>query len=110
MVQQVETVLNQMKRSGHSQQTVRITAAGQVVIPYVEDRVSLVIGADPTTSITLSPNPDVSSGYGVKIPAAGPPLRLHLGADGSIVKGPYYVVGTTFPSSLTWWEAVNHAP
>lgn len=104
-----ETTLNQQKRSAWNETTVVIDALGKLLIPLQENRVGLVIGCHATVAFALSRNPDTTQTDGVVIPAAGLPVSLSLGENGSIVKGPLYVKSGATPFTLTYWEAINNA-
>lgn len=103
-----ETALNQMKRSKWDEVSVTITALGQIVIPYLENRVSLLIGCHPTVSPALSRSADPTSTSGVILPAAGSPLPITIGNQGSMVKGPIFAKSGVVPYTLTYWEASNN--
>lgn len=105
-----ETMLNQMKRSGASQQSVTVTALGQAVVPYSESRVALVLSSLAGTVLTYSLRPQVGVGAGITIPAGGAPVALSLASHGSVVKGPIYLADGTVPSTITYWESLNDAP
>ena len=104
----VETILNQMKRSDKSQQSILCAAAGHVLVPYAEDRVCLILSSHPTSLLTLSLTSAAGVGLGVTIPAAGAPLRLSLGECGAIVKGPIYAADGTFPNTFSYWEVLSN--
>lgn len=103
---QVETILNQMKRSTCAQATVLIPAVGGIVVPECRDRVSLVITSDPTVSYTLSRVPGDTSGAGIDIPAASAPVVLSLATHGALVFGPFWASAGTFPLTLYYLESI----
>jgi hypothetical protein len=107
---QVETVLNQMKRSFSSQVTLVITANGQTLVPYSESRVSLVISAHAAAHFSLSFSQTPGVDMGIFVPTAGAPLNMSLATHGSVVKGPIFVVDGVYPSTLTYWETLLDAP
>ena len=87
-----------------------VTALGQVVVPYSQHRVSLILPSLAGSLLTYSLSPTVGVDLGMTVRAAGAPLELSLGRDGAIVFGPLYLVDGTVPLSATYLESLNHAP
>lgn len=110
VLEKVETVLNQMKRSRQAQQSVSLTDNGQQAVPYYEDRVGLVLLCHPTIAYTLSIVDTTGAGLGLVMPAAGAAVSLTLAQHGSIVKGPFWLSDSGGALTVTYWEVLNSAP
>ena len=101
------THLNQMKRSGAAQVTVTVAALGNVIASVADSRVAITFSSHPTVAYTVSLIGGKIAGEGITVPAGGLPVQFSLGADGALVKGPFYLSGGATPITITYVETLN---
>lgn len=106
----MESDLQRQRKSKRSFDLASVGATSVQVVPYDEDRTSLIIGNPVAARVTLSfGNPAVVDS-GINIYAGGPALRLSLLEHGAIVRGPIFGVAQAGTELIAWWAASNGGP
>lgn len=84
---------------------VTVTQTPQVLVPYDEQRISLVISPPSANTLVLRFTADATLTGGMRITTSAGPLILTLALHGALVKGPIFAIVTLGSIDIAWWAA-----
>lgn len=98
-----------MRRSTSGQDTSPDVGVSIQVVPYSATRVSLLISQSLDGSVAyLSYRVAAVIGRGMMLTSYSPVLKLTIGDDGELVRGPIYAISADGGNVISYWD--SHLP
>lgn len=82
-----------------------LSTTTQMLVPYDENRTSLLISGNSTVEVRLSWGEGGDGVNGVVLQIGGPGLLLNIYNHGAILRGPIWAVSVTNPATVCWVES-----
>lgn len=97
-----------MRKSTSGQDVIIVGTSSTILVPHSETRVSLVIWIGAIVPAFLSWGKDAVAGRGLRLDEWNSFVKLTIGEDGAIVRGPIYAISSAVNTPMGYWDA--HLP
>lgn len=104
------TEINQMRRSFSSQAFVVVNLVGRMVIPFAENRVTLVLHAPGAFGVVVGLRASVIVPTGILVASRALPITLTMTQHGDMVRGPWFAIADADGVNLVYVETLLDSP